>query len=92
MTQDVARTCIRLTAVYAEQLHDITNNPDALLREGYNDWAGATERYVQQWDSLYASSPIPLILWNDNPFVYVLNFKMADRSEAMTWEIRKSAI
>lgn len=85
MPKEVARIYLRITAVRAERLQDITEE-DA-IREGVMGWideliGGMTgkTRFQRLWDKLNAARGYG---WDKNPWVWVYTFERITREEAM---------
>jgi len=75
---------IRIRAMHLENVQDISD--EDLIKEGfvcYEDIGGAVldelqpdhERFIENWDDMYKDEPD--CKWEDNPPVYVIDYKLA---------------
>ena len=69
MPKEAARLFLRVKAVYAERLKEISAS--SAMDEGVTDW----KNFVALWDSTIKTADIPLDGWAANPWVWVIEFE-----------------
>jgi len=75
MSRVAARTFLKVSGIKAERLHDITEN--GAKAEGFNDVLPvftAKELFQAEWNSIYKN-------WNENPWVWVIEFEKVENYE-----------
>ena len=91
MPRIAARVFLKVTAVRAERIQDITH--EDVLREGIDecngrkngeDCACAEIKFKDLWDSTIKKADIPESGWNANPWVWVIEFERTERGKTWT--------
>lgn len=74
MPKEYARLFLKVTNARVEELHDIENPHDQILKEGWPFKEGQMEPYYDfknLWNSIYKN-------WDSNPWVWVIDFKVKE--------------
>jgi hypothetical protein len=74
MPKEAARIFLRVTNVRAERLHDITE--ERAIAEG----AKGRQDFIRIWNSTVKKLEIDKYGWDANPWVWVIEFEMCERS------------
>lgn len=76
MPKEAARIFLRVTAVRAERLQDITNDPpgprNQVVREGFKYGCD----FVAVWQNTIKKEDLPTYGWEANPWVWVIEFEL----------------
>jgi hypothetical protein len=68
MSKRFSRVRLRITDVYSELLHEMTDD------EARCEGTGSLDEFIHEWDSLYEKKPE--YKWSGNPRVWVIRFEI----------------
>lgn len=84
MPKEAARIWLKVTDVRAERLHNLTNRDakkEGITVETDNSGMAHKAAFMRLWDSTIKKSDIGTYGWNNNPWVWVIEFERCGKPE-----------
>lgn len=84
MPKEAARIWLKVTDVRAERLHNLTNRDakkEGITVETDNSGMAHKAAFMRLWDSTIKKSDIGTYGWNNNPWVWVIEFERCRKPE-----------
>lgn len=84
MPKEAARIWLKVTGVRAERLHNMTNRDakkEGVTVETDNSGMAHKAAFMRLWDSTIKKSDIGTYGWNNNPWVWVIEFERCGKPE-----------